>query len=232
VKQKYRYGTTKYISFRERFNVYFKFLLALMFILIVAAAVFLYDFYTKDQNPQTPTSKTTVKNISFDNEFFSTPYFRFTDSGKWKLITSQSTNNKFVFQKYLVNSELVQHQLMVYINSTPPPLDLAVSRVLPVEINSDNNGFKPSSVSDHCGKTYKTGELHKVEPRQIDGSTILCDPEQGQFRVALAKQGGDYNLKLKRTNGTVANYIIIYQNQKIDPDSDTVLQIANSFQAL
>jgi hypothetical protein len=132
----------------------------------------------------------------------------------------------------LPNSELVQHQLFVYVNSTPPPLDLAASRVLPVEINGENNGFKPKEVSDHCGKLYKAGEPHKVEPRQISGATLLCDPEQGQLRVILAKPGGDYNLKLKRSNGTFVNYIIIYQNQKIDPDTATATQIAQSFQSL
>jgi hypothetical protein len=231
MKQKYRYGTTHYISFSKRFRAHLKLLLLFTAIILIAAGVLAYDIYNKSQAPATPVSNTSIKPVNFANEYFSTPYFKFTDSGDWKLINSQSTNTKFVFQKFLPNSDLVQHQLIIYVNSTPSPLDLAASRVLPVSLNSDNNALTPSQVSEHCGKTYKPGEVHRVKLRQVNGATLLCDPEQGQFRVIFAKAGGDYNLNLKRANGTTANYIIIYQNQKIDPDPDTVMQIASSFQA-
>jgi hypothetical protein len=232
MKQKYRYGSKKYISPGESFRRRFKFLALFIILAALCAAAFLYDFYNKKQTPQTPTTKTTIKKITFEDKSFSTPYFSFKDSEDWKFVNSQSTANKFVFQKYLPKSELVQHQLIVYLNSLPPPLDLASSRVLPVGLNPQNNGFTPTKVSEHCGTSYKPGELHKVLPRQIDGSTLLCDPDQGQFRVVITKEGGDYNLKLKRANGTVANYIIIYQNQKIDPDPETVMRIASSFQSM
>jgi hypothetical protein len=232
MKQKYRLGTSKYIAPGESFRRRFKILAVFGIVAVIGLGIFLYDFYNKKQNPQSPTSKTTVKQVTFENKTFSTPYFSFKDSEDWKLIPNQSTGNKFVFQKYLANSDLVQHQLMVYVNNTPPALDLASSRVLPVELNSGNTSFIPKEVSDHCGKTYKPGELHRVLPKQVEGSTFLCDPEQGQFRVIIAKEGGDYNLKLKRTDGIVANYIIIYQNQKIDPDTETIMHIASSFQSL
>jgi hypothetical protein len=232
MKQKYRYRTLKYISLRERFSLHFKILAVFVLALLIGAGVLIYDIYNKNQAPATPVSKTTVKAITFDNKFFSTPYFRFTDSEDWQFVKSLSTGSKFVFQKFLHNSSLVQHQLIVYVNSTPPPNDLAASRVLPVNVNTENNSFSPEEVSGHCGTTYKLGELHKVMLRRVNGSTLLCDPDQGQFRVVIAKAGGDYNLRLKRADGTMANYIIIYQNQKIDPDSDTVMQIASSFQAI
>jgi hypothetical protein len=217
MKQRYKLGTSKYISIGESFRRRFKILAIFFMGVVIIAAAFLYDFSHKKQSPQTPTSKTTVKNINFQDKNFSTAFFSFKDSEDWKLIQSQSTPNKFVFQKYLPNSDLVQHQLMVYVNNTPPSLELASSRV---------------QVSGHCGKTYNPGELHKVMHRQLDGTTLLCDPEQGQFRVVLAKEGGDFNLTLKRADGTTANYIIIYQNQKIDPDPETVMRIASSFQSL
>jgi hypothetical protein len=232
MKQSYRLGTTKYIAPGENFRRRFKFLALFAIAIIIATVVFLYDFYSKKQTPQAPVSKTTFKNITFEDKEVTSPYFKFKDSQDWKFIPAQSTSNKFVFQKFLPNSTLVQHQLMVYINYTPPPLELASSRVLPVGINTQMNGFDPESVSAHCGTTYKPGEIHKVLPRTLDGATLLCDPEQGQFRVVIAKKGGDYNLKLKRADGSTANYIIIYQNQKIDPDTDTIMQIANSFQSI
>jgi hypothetical protein len=231
MKQKYQLGTKRYISLRERFNWRLRILLLLVLILLLVAGAFAYDFFTNNTPPQAPISPTTIKNVTFDNKYFSTPFFRFTDSEDWKLVQSQSTNNKFVFQKYLKNSELVQHQLIVYINNAPPPLDLASSRVLPVDIKDDGKTFNVSEVSDHCGKSYAKGELHKVMRRQINGTALLCDPDQGQFRVVFAQAGGDYNLKLKRDDGTYASYIIIYQNQKIDPDASTLMQVAQSFQS-
>jgi|GEM_PF-1189809 len=232
MKQKYRYGTKKYISPRESFGFRLKLLLVVLATILIAAGVFLYDFLTNDAAPQTPKSPTVVKSVNFDTKYFTSPYFRFTDSDEWNFIQSQSMANKFVFQKYLPKSTLVQHQLIVYINTTPIPLDLAASRVVPVQINADNNGFTPGEVSGHCGKSYTPNEPHRVESRQISGTTMLCDPDQGQFRVVFAKVGGDYNLKLKRADGSYANYIIIYQNQKLDPDTSTVEQIASSFQAI
>jgi hypothetical protein len=219
MKQKYKLGTGKYISQRERFNWYLRLLIVLMVVVILGSAFFLYDFDHKKQNPNTPTTKTTIKNINFEDKRFSTPYFSFKDSDTWNFISSQSASNKFVFQKYLPRSTLVQHQLIVYVNTTPPPLDLAASRVMPVKISED-------------GKSFETGEIHRVQMRQINGTTLLCDPDQGQFRVIFAQTGGDYNLRLKRADGTTANYVIIYQNQKIDPNSDTLTQVANSFQSM
>jgi hypothetical protein len=232
MKQKYKLGTGKYISQRERFNWHFRALSTVLIIAILGAGIFLCDFYHTKQTPQTPTTKTTIKKITFEDKSFSTPYFSFKDSATWNFISSQSTANKFVFQKYLSRSSLVQHQLIVYINTTPPPLDLATSRVLPVEINEDGKSFKASKVSDHCGSSYGPSEIHRISIRQIEGAKLLCDPDQGQFRVIFSQVGGDYNLRLKRGDATVANYIIIYQNQKIDPNSDTLMQIANSFQAI
>jgi hypothetical protein len=232
MKQRYKLGTSKYISPGENFRRRFKFLAIFLAVIIIAAAIFSYDFYNKKQSPKNPVSKTTLKNINFEDNEFSTPYFKFRDSEKWNFIASQSSSNKFVFQKYLLNSDLVQHQLIVYVDSTPAYNDLASSRVLPVGINSEGNGFIPEKVSDHCGKTYGPGEVHRVLPRQVDGATLLCDPEQGQFRVVISKKGADYNLNLKRSNGAMARYIIIYQNQKLDPDPETIMRIARSFQAL
>jgi len=232
MKQKYRYGTNKYISPRESFGFRFKILLVVLAPVVIAAGIFLYDFLTNDAAPAAPTSPTVIKPVTFDNKYFSSPYFRFTDSGDWQFIKNQSTANKFVFQKYLSNITLVQHQLIVYINTTPIALDLAASRVLPVQFNADSNGFNPGEVSDACGKTYGPNEPHREQNRQISGTTMLCDPDQGQLRVVFAKVGGDYNLKLKRADGSYVNYIIIYQNQKLDPDTSTVEQIASSFQAL
>jgi hypothetical protein len=232
MKQKYRVGSGKYIAPGENFRRRFKVLVVFIFIVGIVSSVFLYDFYKKEKPPQAPISKTTIKKITFDDKDFSTPYFKFKDTEEWHFISNQSAKNKYVFQKYLTNSELVQHQLTVYVNNTPQPLELASSRVLPVELNSLDNSIKPSSVSEHCGKAYKPNELHKVMNRLLDNTTMLCDPDQGQFRVVFAKLGGDYNLKLKRTDGSTANYIIIYQNQKLDPDTDTVMQIANTFQSI
>jgi hypothetical protein len=53
-----------------------------------------------------------------------------------------------------------------------------------------------------------------------------------QYKVVLAQKGADYKLKLKRSDGSMATYIIIYQDQEITSDSLTIKQIASTFQAL
>ena len=160
---------------------------------------------------------------------FRSTYFQFQDSGKWVLKTSESNSGKYVFYKY--RGLAVEHQLIVYINQVPIPLYLAVARAVPVRI-VNNNSLDATSVTGPCGNTYGVGELHKVKIVSLNGADMLCDPDTPQFSVVLAEIGGNYQFTLHRISGTPIKFVITYRDLRLNPGPDTILQVANSFQAL
>jgi hypothetical protein len=103
---------------------------------------------------------------------YKTNFFQFRDSGKWSLNDKESTANKFVYYKYHGLETL--RQLVIYVNQTPPPLELAATRVLPTHIINGQT-LDPVNVSPTCTGAYSAGQLHQVKEVTFSGTTIL-DP--------------------------------------------------------
>lgn len=214
---------TSYTSFRRRF-----FLLSAVVILVGAVAAFIYFNLHVSPKPQPQASPEQDVVIAAPLQTFTNQYFKFSDTGKWILDQKSSTANKIVYIKY--KGQLIEGQLDVYINQVPIPLYLATARVLPVRI-VNNNSFQVTGVSDPCANQY-AGAPHRVKEVTINGATMLCDPDAAAYSVVIAKIDGDYRLPLKRANGTPVQMVITYLNQKLDPDAQSILNIASGFQAL
>ncbi|MEX0881391.1 MAG: hypothetical protein WEC17_01740 [Candidatus Saccharimonadales bacterium] len=208
--------------FRRRFVVLFIILLA------VPAAIVAVDLLRGDA-PKTETSAVRNFTVSDDINTFQTDFFSFQDSGKWVLNKQESTSTKFVYHKF--RGVQPQHQLTIYVNEEPIPLYLVTSRVLPVRIVNDNE-LDITNVYGPCGSTYKSGELHKVKVVTIEGADMLCDPDTPQYSVVLSEVNGNWQLDLKRHNGTPAKYVITYRDQTLNPGPDSILRIADSFKSL
>jgi hypothetical protein len=58
---------------------------------------------------------------------------------------------------------------------------------------------------------------------------MLCDPDNTQYYVVLSEINGDYRLQLKRPNGTPIQFVITYKDNGLDPQPDSILNVANSF---
>jgi hypothetical protein len=48
----------------------------------------------------------------------------------------------------------------------------------------------------------------------------------------LAQEGGSYKIGLKRLSGQPVQFVITYRDYRAEPQAQTLLQIASSFQAL
>lgn len=214
-----------YSVFRRRIRLL---IIAGLVLIIVAAALF-FDLKTSNKKTASPFSRVQNTEIANNLGVFGSTYFKFQDTGKWVFDTRDSSPSKFVYFKY--RGLDLQAELTVYVNRVPIPLDLAVSRVLPVRIVNFNS-LDITGVSDRCGKTYATGELRKVRLASIAGANMLCDPDTSLYSVVLAEIGGDYRLLMHRSDGTPVQFIIIFQDQTLDPKPDSVLKIAASFRAL
>ena len=213
---------SRYAVFRRRL------LMAIMLIVVVGGiALFIYFNSRTPQNNQ-PVSAVQTTTVTDPKSTFTGPYFQFQDTGKWSLDKSDSTATKFVYLKY--NKNVLQHVLNIYVNQAPIPLDLAVPRVLPVRI-VNNNSLDITNISSPCGNLYAKGELHKVKEMIVNGATMLCDPDSPQYNVVLAEINGDYRLKMVRPNGAPVQFVITYKDDGLDPQPDSLLNIASTFQA-
>lgn len=196
--------------------------------LIPFIAVGVYIYLGLRQPDQTKPVTSAVENsvITGTKTTFTNDYFQFQDTDTWVIDKKNSTSAKLVYHKFRKN--VMEAEMMVYINQVPIPLYLATPRVLPVRIINDNS-LEATDVSDPCGNTYAKNELHKVKELEINHATMLCDPDSPQYYVVLSEFGGDYQLKLRRSSGQPIQFVITYKDLGLDPRPDSILNIANSF---
>jgi hypothetical protein len=224
----YGYGKPVRSFYQALFRRYLYVFLALALI-IAAAAVFLVRDVTRSGSDNNhPVSRLETRTIG-GSASYKTNFFQFRDSGKWSLNDKESTANKFVYYKYHGLETL--RQLVIYVNQTPPPLELAATRVLPTHIINGQT-LDPVNVSPTCTGAYSAGQLHQVKEVTFSGTTILCNPDSPRYVVVVGEVGGNYRLKLLRGDKSSADYVIIYRDLTLDPGPDTLKNIVSSFQAI
>lgn len=212
---------------RSRYAVFRRRLLATALLTAVVGGMAVFIYSSTHNSPNQPVSAAQTTTIADPKATFTGPYFQFQDTGKWSLDKNDTTATKFVYLKY--NKNVLQHVLYIYVNQVPIPLNLAVPRVLPVRI-VNNNSLDITNISDPCGNQYAKGELHKVKELVINGATMLCDPDSPSYSVVLAEINGNYQLKMVRPDGTPIQFVITYQDDGLDPQPDSLLNIASTFQ--
>jgi hypothetical protein len=214
----------KYSVFRRRF-----FLSVSLFIVVIAGGIWIFHSSDKTNNQTPPISDIQTQVISDQTNTYVTSYFQFQDTGKWVLDKHSSTATKFHYLKY--NGQVLENQLIIYVNQEPPSGDIATLRVLPVRIAS-NETFETTGVSDPCGNQYTKGESHAVKTVTINGASMYCDSDTPLYSVVISEIGGDYHLNLRRPDGSNTRFIIIYRDMTLQPNSNSLLKIANSFKVL
>jgi hypothetical protein len=125
------------------------------------------------------------------------------------------------------NGPLVEHQLVVYVNETPPR-DLAATRIFPVELNR-GNFVKIDTVGDHCNsvETDFLNEPMVVTYKQVQ---FLCDMGSSTYKVFVGVIGGTNSIEAIRPNGEQATYSIFYENLKFLPSPNQIDSIMSTFQ--
>jgi hypothetical protein len=213
---------------RSRYATFRRYLALMLGLVLVVGGIAAYILSNLHAPAHKPVSAAQVTTIADPKKTFTGPYFQFQDTGEWSLDKNDTTANRFVYLKYRKN--VLEHQLNIFVNQTPSQLYLAVPRVLPVRI-VNNNSLDITGVSSPCGQQYASGELHKVKEVSINGAIMLCDPDSSQYDVILSEINGDYQLKMTWPGGTPIQFVITYQDLGLDPQPDSILNIASSFQA-
>ncbi len=200
----------------------------LIFIVLILAVIgyFYYDnFRTGNYNtPEQTTSAPTTSNIAPSIQVFRSPYFQFQTDKYWSEDPAASKDGKYVYRS--LRSNLLEQQLTVYINSSPP--NLAVTHVLVAELNG-NRGFKTVKLSDHCGKAQKNNS--SSFKTTLDQVTFTCFGDDTRYTALVGLAGGTPTISLPRPDGSTAAYTIYYSNVTADPDPKQLTEIVNSFQS-
>jgi hypothetical protein len=205
-------------------------LLAIVFIIFaIAVVVVIYDIYRLNRATSKPIGVTYQQTIAGPQTFRSS-YFQFSDTAKWVYAPNDSTSTKLTYLLYAAG--LPVHSLTVYVNQTPLQSDLAVTRVLPVQVKNGNAFTLAGDISAPCSSLYSATDLKRIKTVSLSGTSFLCVPDSPQFSAVVGQVGADYNLNLKRGDGETANYIVIYHNLSIDPDPAPFVRIMKTFQAL
>jgi hypothetical protein len=213
---------------RSRYSTFRRYVFGVL-LLVAGAGAVVFFIYLSLHRPQKNTITSAVQNTTISGTQITTisDYFQFQDSGQWVLDKNNSTANKLTYHKFRKN--VLEDELVVYINQVPIPLYLATPRVLPVRI-VNNNSLQATNVSSPCVDQYAKNELHKEKEVSINGATMLCDPEAPDYYIVLSEINGNYQLHLKRPNGTPMQFVVTFKNLDLSQQPDTVMNIAGSFQ--
>lgn len=213
---------TRHVEFRRRMMTILIFLIPM-----IAVGVYIYLGLRNAKTAKPVTSAVENTQITGNKTTFFSDYFQFQDSDTWVLDKNNSTASKLTYHSFRKNIQ--EAEMVIYINQVPIPLYLATPRVLPVRIVNTNK-MMATTVSDPCGQEYAKGELHTVKEKPVAGTTMLCDPDSPEYYVVLGEIGGNYQLDLKRPNGTPIQFVITYKDTGLSAQPDSILNIANSFQ--
>lgn len=209
-----------------------RFLAAIFGIIILIFLVFLvYDrLKQKPLEDKQPESRTSVSaNEGAQTRLFTTEFFQFQADNKWVEIPEASTKTKFVYKAK--NGPLVEHQLVVYVNEIPPPQDYYGTRVLAVDLLPEGRFTNVGTVSEHCKKGAPAGA--KNEPLLIKFQDVMinCNIGGTNYRVLVGVRNGTNTIVMKRTDGSKAEYTIIYDDVTAYPSANQISNIIPTFQA-
>lgn len=156
-------------------------------------------------------------------------YFSFSDNQKWLFDAKNSSADQFVYISYA--NGVVAQSLTVYVGIVPIVDNLEATYVLPVNLNNSNLNVS-GNITGPCGQTYPVGAIKRVMSINIAGTTMVCVPDSPEYLVIASQVGGTYQLKLRRSNGQLASYIIIYRNLEVYPNPQSFYRIVASFKAM
>lgn len=228
--QKYTYR--KRVFKDSRYHARKWLVVACLLILLIGSGVWYVYQNTKqaNKNDSGVTSGVQTQIISDNSIIYTTAYFKFQDTGaKWVREPDQHNNpNIFIYDKF--SGQTLLGEMIFYINQEANTLN-GFTRVLPVRLVNDNS-FEVTGVSDPCVSQYAPNEAKFPKTIKFNGALMKCNPTTGLYTVIVSQIGGDYHLRLERSNGSPIQFEITLSLNGLDPSTVNFREIINSFQAL
>lgn len=205
--------------------------LVILVAVLVGLGFLAYDVIKQTSSGDTPTQATTpvTSTIASNSEIYSSPYFQFQTSKKWRAIANESRDGHYVYRQY--NGPLVEQELTVDINPISAEVLALVqtTRVLAARV-SETGALQPEGgVSEHCKSVVKAGDKAQqlVKMNQV---TFACNPDSTSYTVVIGLVGGTNDMNLVRPDGSKAIYRIKYQNVTAQPSPRDVDNIVETFE--
>ncbi len=208
--------------------------LAFMLFLMVGSVIVGVDWYLsqKDSTKSVTTKeiKSTVRSANIT--VYRTDYFQFQAPDGWVLVSGSPDSNKFVYLSN--NGSIVSRRFIVYINK--PLLDIEsdqdVTRVLPVEYNTNGTFSKIGSISDSCDIGWPEDLPRNPSRIKLNSVSFVCTPGSKQFNVMIGEVGGDEVIESIRSDGTKFNMTLLYSDLSAYPSAGDIKNILSSFRTL
>jgi hypothetical protein len=228
-KPTYQISRPFHLAHRRRYRRYSLLMTFIFLLLGIVVGVVIFNIYHLKDQPFKRSVGATFTQVIAGAQTFRSTYFEFSDTSKWVFAPNDSTANLFTYLLYA--DGVPAYSLSVYVNQTPVQYNLATTYVLPVQIKN-NNSFIEGNISAPCNSVYQPSYLEHIRLVSLSGTDMLCVPDSPQYSVQVGQIGGNYNLMLKRSNGQVLDYIIVYHDLSVNPDPSPLLRIMNTFQAI
>src|SRR3990167_509698 len=205
-----------------------KFILIIIFLLLIAGAVIVVDSYINKRIADAPSSlsESSKTTVTPDIEIFTTNFFQFQTDKYWKYITNDSTPNKYVYRR--TNGKIIYSDMTVYVNSIPS--DMQATRLLPVDYDETSKMLKAQELTDHCRANIPAAERDRIGEKEITLKDVkfLCDVDGTLVTEIAGKINDTPRMKLPRTDGSTAEYIIYYRDLRAIPLNSEFMDIINT----
>lgn len=226
-----------HLNYRDRRRLILKLriIYLVLGLLIIGGAVIFYFKFVKDNVVNDHAVSGETKSIVAPTiTTFKSQFFQFQANNSWVEVPKESTANKFVYRSY--NKTLVEHELVVFVNQVPNPMDFKSDRVLPVEITNtvgQTSKLSPTNISDPCGVALKKdGQYPDVQSVTYKGVNFTCFGKISEYNVIVGQNNGGTSMTMRRADNTTAVYTIQYKDLRAINGPSEIMQITNSFQSL
>lgn len=203
----------------------------LLVVLLIAAVIWFGSvFWRQAGSNSDPTTSQKGATINYQPyKTFTTPYFKLQTDQNWQPVAQESTGHHYVYRAF--KGKLVERDLTVYVNELPPRLMLTY--VLPA--TPLGNHLQTTEVSQHCRASLPPSYLktsNNPTTTTIGGVSFTCQTDGTGTTIGSGVKGGSYQANLRRTDGSTANYFLLYHDLAFTPRPQLFKAIVDSFKSL
>lgn len=214
---------------RKRFILKVRIFLISVFTISLVGGVYYYQNYFKiaDSNPtEETTSEKTASFIAPSIRIFKSPYFQFQASSTWAEVPGSSSANKFVYNS--VRSNLIQHELTIYVNQAPA--NLAATKVLSVTPTDSNTRLVGGELSEDCPAKVPANHQSIFYEITLVGIKFNCDRTNAGYSVFAGTKENGTQITMIRPDGTTAVYTFLYKDLRAENDASEFINLLSTFQ--
>ncbi len=211
-----------------------RFTVGFTLLIIIGSAVIGVDWLLSQINNSSGITTTQQHSTvqSANVTVYRTKYFQFQAPDDWISIADSSNDNKFVYVRN--DGSIVSRRFSVYINKAALNIEsvLDMTRVIPVNYNSNGTFSEIGSVSDHCNDSWPS-ELPRNPSRIIhDNVSLVCSPSSAQYNVVIGERDGDEKIEATLEDGEKFTLTLVYSDLSAYPTPGDVRSILSSFRTL